>query len=653
MVQLFGRLLRSARYVFRIRPGRCSSCARNEEQRLRGLGTCSAKKTVEGQQEEFGSLEDPPQDVFWPTCDQDGCIGIRLETGTRCWRHARGSELNTALEQVANGSKIDARGTRISRALLQEIIARVPRNDEGCSILTDAAFENAIFEGNANFERVIFAGSSRFDRAIFNGDARFSNVTFTAYTQFLFTTFKGDVEFGGTTFENGSWFAGSVFGGSAFGGNVTFGGEATFSNVTFNGSTGFGGSTFQDEANFNGTKFLGEDTTFRGVTFERNAHFMDTTFRGYAWFDRAIFNGSVLFDETTFQQATQLGPFLTRELVSLNSTLFSQAVHIEASAGGLRCCRARFPDGVQFKLRWAQVIMDDTDFSVPSLLIGARRLADADLAAQEQTMIEHWNQEDIGEISERPSLLSLQRANVAALSLANVNLASCRFGGSHNLDQLRLEADVTFGLSPAPVRWEQRQVIAEECAWREHQARKRQHSSKWRRPDWPPWAGEEPPVLTTGEIAGLYRAVRKGREDAKDEPGAADFYYGETEMRRHANNEHINYSEHDSRGQADRGVLTAYWILSGYGLRAWRSLAWFTGVTVVFALAFYLIGFNQPPQPVSYWTSLLYSFRATISLTDTGVKLTAWGELLQALLRLTGPLLLGLALLAFRGRVKR
>ena len=41
-------------------------------------------------------------------------------------------------------------------------------------------------------------------------------------------------------------------------------------------------------------------------------------------------------------------------------------------------------------------------------------------------------------------------------------------------------------------------------------------------------------MLEPGQIAGLYRELRKGREDAKDEPGAADFYYGEMEMRRRA-----------------------------------------------------------------------------------------------------------------------
>jgi hypothetical protein len=51
--------------------------------------------------------------------------------------------------------------------------------------------------------------------------------------------------------------------------------------------------------------------------------------------------------------------------------------------------------------------------------------------------------------------------------------------------------------------------------------------------------------------------------------------------------------------------------------------------------------------------SLLYAFRATLSLTDNDIELTAWGRLLQGVLRLTGPVLLGLALLALRGRVKR
>ena len=347
----------------------------------------------------------------------------------------------------------------------------------------------------------------------------------------------------------------------------------------------------------------------------------------------------------------------------MDGVQFAQPVQIEASSCGLCCRRARFLGGVQFRLCWARVVLDDTDLSAPSLLTGIPRLASPELASQEQRIARAWKRLFAGEISEQPRLLSLQRANVAGLGLGNVNLARCRFSGAHNLDKLLLEADVVFALSPARPGWERRQVIAEESSWRADRTRPR----RWTDPWWPTdgsevsardedrrrtdWAGKKPAVLTPGAIAGLYRALRKGREDAKDEPGATDFYYGEMEMRRYMRGQ-ANESGGDSRGRVDRGVLTAYWV-SGYGLRAWRALAWLAGITVAFALAFHLGGFTRPPQPATYWTSLLYAFRSTLSLTDNEVTLTAWGQMLQALLRLTGPVLLGLVLLALRGRVKR
>jgi hypothetical protein len=211
----------------------------------------------------------------------------------------------------------------------------------------------------------------------------------------------------------------------------------------------------------------------------------------------------------------------------------------------MRCRQARFPGGVQFRLRWADVVLDDADIPAPSLLSGIPRLTSEELASAEQQMARHWEQKHVGHVSEQPRLLSLQRANVAGLGLANVDLAGCRFSGAHNLDKLRLEADVAFTLSPARVGWEQRQVIAEECTWRAQRIRPGQWADPWwpdradsglpdRADRWWPEYFEEPMALAPGAIAGLYRALRKSREDAKDEPGAADFYYGEMEMRRHA-----------------------------------------------------------------------------------------------------------------------
>jgi hypothetical protein len=248
----------------------------------------------------------------------------------------------------------------------------------------------------------------------------------------------------------------------------------------------------------------------------------------------------------------------------------------------------------------------------------------------------------------------LQRANVAGLGLGSVELADCRFQGAHHLDKLRLEAGVSFATTPTllgRLGWDWRQVIGEERSWRADR------SSQWVAPRCPAWSGVRQEALDAGQIAGLYRALRKGREDAKDEPGAADFYYGEMEMRRHARGRTSSTRNHGAQtpygGRMERIILSAYWLVSGYGLRVWRALTWLAVLTAVFAAALHLIGFTRAPQPTSYWTSLLYAFRATLSLPDNDVALTAWGKLLQALLRLTGPLLLGLALLALRGRVKR
>ena len=294
---------------------------------------------------------------------------------------------------------------------------------------------------------------------------------------------------------------------------------------------------------------------------------------GYKFAD-AMFNGDT----------PVLGPIVVVKLLDLDRAQFASQVRIEANAGTLSCRRARFPGGVRLDVGRADVWLDDLDLSAPSLLTGVshRRaegvfapgsfayLADSLGAAMhnlDKSLVEGSTVSGPAGITEQPKLLSLQRANVAGFTLGNVDLADCRFAGVHNLDKLRLEADTIFGLSPAVAGWERRQVIAEESAWRAARAR----PGRWRTPrSFSP--EEQLQVLSPGAITVLYRALRKSREDAKDEPGAADFYYGEMEMRRHDRGKsHANQGW--SRGLVSRGVLTAYWLVSGYGLRAWRALA--------------------------------------------------------------------------------
>jgi hypothetical protein len=552
--------------------------------------------------------------IEWPTCDEDSCIGVRLAATPKCLAHAGDEQRNATLKQLGETGEIDARGVPITQALLEQILAAAPRDAADHPTFMAARFDSAIFEGDAGF-----------GRAIFEGEAGFTP-----------TTFRGDANFYGATFQRDAWFFAALFQGDA----------------------GFFGATFQDRAEIG------------GATFQGKAAFGRATFQGDARFSGATFQRDARFGGARFEQAHQLGPLLVYGVLRLDAAYFAQLIQIEASTRGLCCQRTRFPAGVQFRLRGAQIVLDDADLSGPSILVGIAALSDASLAKREQALVERgfiehglvpavWclAPQATVELSARPRLLSVQGANVAGLGLANVDLAECRFAGAHNLDRLRLETEIHFSQAPVRLPWDWRAVIAEERAWRAAR------SERWATPQWwPAWLHEPfdkewPGVLSAHQIAGLYRALRKGREDAKDEPGAADFYYGEMEMRRHAGRRSDTRTDHPTgeapRGQVERAILTAYWLVSGYGLRAWRALAWLAALTAGFAVAFHLAGFTRPPQPVSYWTSLLYAFRATLSLTDNEVQLTAWGKLLQALLRLTGPVLLALALLAIRARTKR
>jgi uncharacterized protein YjbI with pentapeptide repeats len=524
-------------------------------------------------------------EVEWPTCEQAGCIGIRLASARACLAHASEEETADALKLVGDTGAIDVRGVPITDALLKRILTAAPRGE--------------------NEEPLI--KSCRFDR----------------------TTFTGDAEFDGATFREAAEFGGA----------------------TFKGSAGFSGATFTGRVGFDRATFSGE------------ALFARATFTGDAKFDGAIFKRDARFDGVRFEHARQFGPLLAYRGLALDDVEFAQPVQVEVSTIGVCCRRARFAGGVQFRLRWARVVLDDTDLAAPSILAGIPRLSSDELARREERIAQLWQRTWtlVGKISEQPQLVSLRRANVAGLGLSNVSVADCRFAGAHNLDKLRRESDVTFAEGRSLLVWRGgwtwggRQVIAEERTWRVRPSRL--GHGLWERPRWPDWLGEEPGMLEPGQIAGLYRALRKGHEDAKDEPGAADFYYGEMEMRRLARRPVHTVGGtrvgEASRGRVERWILTAYWLVSGYGLRAWRAVAWLAVVTALLAVAFHFAGFTVPPRPVSYWTSLLYAFRSTLSLTDNEVTLTAWGQLLQAVLRLTGPVLLGLALLGLRGRVKR
>ncbi|MET7665588.1 hypothetical protein ABZS99_43710, partial [Streptomyces sp. NPDC005463] len=266
--------------------------------------------------------------------------------------------------------------------------------------------------------------------------------------------------------------------------------------------------------------------------------------------------------------------------------------------------------------------------------------------------------------------------------LYDIDLPDCRFAGAVHLDQLRVDGWCTFANTPNGIRrhqllprwWGQRSTLAEERHWRAQCARPAL-AHGWT----PPPA--DTPVLQPAALAALYRQVRKSLEDGKNEPDAADFYYGEMEMRRHDS----------TRPPAERALLTAYWAVSGYGLRASRALAWLLGAMATTLLALLLWGFPavdpkptttgrrvavgqdvtlttdtpDPVNPTGAWSERVTTQRFkkalrvvinSVLFRSSGQDLTTAGTYTEMTSRIAEPILLGLAALAalaIRGRVKR
>ena len=322
--------------------------------------------------------------VDWPTCDQDDCLGVRLATGNKCLAHATDEDREAALEQFSQTGAINASGVTISTTLLERILERAPRDPDDSPTLTSAWFWGATFQGDAKFVVVTFQGDAKFVGATFQGTTRFNGAnfqheavfngaTFQEYVSFAEATFQGDIaKFNGATFSRYATFT-----------EATFHDDAEFNGSTFNEDATFSGATFQGEARFNVVTFQGP-AVFSEATFQHEAHFGGGTFQGPAEFSEVDFQREAHFGGGTFDGAQYFGPLLARRGLELDGAQFTQPVQIDVSTIGLSCRLARFPSGVQFRLRWASVMLDDTDLSVPSLLTGSPLLGSDKMTSAEQ-----------------------------------------------------------------------------------------------------------------------------------------------------------------------------------------------------------------------------------------------------------------------------
>ncbi|MCI3276267.1 pentapeptide repeat-containing protein [Streptomyces cylindrosporus] len=623
------------------------------------------------------------------------------------------------MDGLDTGDPVDFRGVEFTASLTEELQQAIVR----CSAFGEALFTRCHFLAPIDFKRFGFQGATWFDDASFES-ADFTHAVFHESACFLRATFNSSVTFQSATLGKAANLSRARFKGEAnfstlerwpslnfdeciFEDFATFEmsnlDNASFSKTQFQ-ATRFRGAAFinqpyfrnanfSDLANFEGVNFA-KGANFRYSKFPNGGIFAETIFDGLAMFSGARFGKLSVFTGVKFQNEADFsgavcqggisfkgsqfadlfhGPISARD-VNLGYAHFERSVRFEVSTRNLVLARATFLAAATFSVRFAKVFLTDVHLSSPLTISSHRH----QFTLGDQVVPDP----EAGDLNPLSKVFQLAGVNAALLVLNDVDVSQCSFSGAYHLDQITLEGECRFATPPRGIqwgrsivplrRWSPRKTLRDEIYWRSRRSTKDLERKGWDAGD---GNTDEPP--SAQNVAAIYRQIRKAFEDGSNEPGAADFYYGEMEMRRR--------SENVSR--SERGLLHAYWALSGFGLRASRAVTWLLiAMTVTIVL---MMGWGLPDHlakqtatgvissPGSETTLMIevpkqhlylpFDERWTLSRLErsgrvvvnsvifrsSGQGLTAPGIWIEMISRFTEPILLGLAILAIRGRVKR
>jgi uncharacterized protein YjbI with pentapeptide repeats len=378
---------------------------------------------------------------------------------------------------------------------------------------------------------------------------------------------------------------------------VSFSAEARFRQLSCSDDANLRRVMFATVASFQKSRW--GSLRFAGCQFNGPAQMSEATVRG-----RLYFIGCHLADSRTI--ALQSG-----DVCELRETTFEQPLNLQVISPLTAASHASFEQGVDLVLSpGAELDLAGASLGGPSLIMTA------------------------GKDGPPARLKSLVGTRLAGLTLRGLDLSICSFARAHALDDVVISGRGQLSRAPWAVGWlGQREVIVDEIAFRQARIELRQGEDASSRIEGAVRA--EPSIL-----AETYRSLRRGRENAKDSPGAADFYYGEMEMRRR------------SAPRVDRVVLTAYWLISGYGLRVSRALIGYLIVVTALAIAMEHWGLSNSAP---FYKILVYVLASTTVLQKPSVTLAinGVGNYLQVAARLMGPTMFALMLLALRSRVRR
>lgn len=388
--------------------------------------------------------------------------------------------------------------------------------------------------------------------------------------------------------------------------------QIDFSGVSIGGEMDFRGARFGAYARF--AHIHASNVRCTEASFEWDAYVSIFSARRIS-FARATFGGAVTMHSTNAKDVD-----LRRATFHHRAALHFDDVETVALE------RASFDRGVRLSATgptWIDLI--EVDLGAPSSISASAETVSA------------WK------LTDRPLLGRTVGTDLSMLQLSHVDLSRCSFAGAHNLDKITIDDWHGWRTTPRSFWVTHRVTLADE-----HRVRR---ADRWAIPD---DTVDAPPA---DSVQGDYHALRSMMQDRHDQRAASDFYYGEMELRRMALWRTLRARLRERRWRpaasaAGEWVLVLlYWLLSGYGQRAWRAFASLAVVLVATGAALSRWGFATP---TSFGDALRYTVRAaTTLLRGPDADLTPAGDWIEIGLRLVAPLLLALGLLAIRERVRR
>jgi hypothetical protein len=508
------------------------------------------------------------------------------------------------LNQVRGSARpLLLRGTSISQQLWDEIVA------------------SPVFEDGRPVVPISFAGSE-----------------INARIQFLDRDFEHYVELSGASVFEGMEYQRCTFNAGLTARHVRFdSGPPTFYQCTFKEgvdvsytqvhrvSLGFEGCAFERSLNADG--FSGDALILSDCVLKGGASFKNS--KALLNLNGAQLDGTLELSDSectgftgegfTVRRANRLGPFAVTSLQLARAT-FNSRILIEVRADEVNLSSAAFDQRGLIVVDRAKVHLEQLRLGGPLRVSGT-----------------------VGS-NHKPQILALRNADAGKMSFAHVDLSRCSFQGAHGLGAVEIESTVSF--SSAPWWAGGRRFIADEYAWRSSAGRV--HRLGWKLVVGPalpkPTRGSHQPVLLqpleADQVASIYRDLRRSLEAKSDMPSAADFYYGEMEMRRWS----------AGRPLLERVLVWCYWLVSGYGLRAGRAfMGWLFLVSIG---AWSMFRFGIAP-PVSAQQAILSAIRAAFPGFPTQSSLTVEGQWIETVLRVFGAIFIAMFIIAARSMVMR